>query len=377
MKKTGKRKGVKWALIATVSSVLFMTVLLTAPFVKAWTTSVDTGGDVGQWTSIATWTDIDVSPAQHYVYISYIDVTNTNLKFAYEVNGGGWTTETVDNGVNACWGTSIFVKAGHIYISYFDDTNADLKYAYKASAGAGSWTKETPDTGGANSVGAYSSIAVDSSNGIHISYFNWTSYDLMYVYKASGGSWGTPVTVDSANQVGKYTSIATNSTNGVHITYHYITGDDLKYAYKPSGGGWTTTTVDSTGQVGDYNSIVVDGSNHIYISYREGTNTRLKYAYKDSPSAAPTITIVDDPVSTDVGMHSSLEVTATEKYITYYDNTNGDVKLANYYSGSWHITTPTSGGDVGLYGSCIVNDYLYYSYYDNTNDDCCCSYVSL
>lgn len=92
-------------------------------------------------------------------------------------------------------------------------------------------------------------------------------------------TWAT-ATVDSSGVVGEYTSIALDSANGAHISYRDVTNLDLKYAYKPSAGGWSKYTVDSTGNVGAYSSTAIDSAGVVYISHYDWTNYNLKYAYK-------------------------------------------------------------------------------------------------
>jgi len=73
---------------------------------------------------------------------------------------------------------------------------------------------------------------------------------------------------------GESTSIAVDSTDGIHISY-YESGynynlANLKYAYF-DGNSWTTTTVDSGGNVGSHTSIAVDSNDEIHISYYDVT----------------------------------------------------------------------------------------------------------
>ena len=79
----------------------------------------------------------------------------------------------------------------------------------------------------------YTSIAIDSSNKAHISYYDDNKLRLEICDKRLG-NWVT-TTVDSAGDVGQYTSIAIDSSNKAHISYYDCTNGDLKYATNASG----------------------------------------------------------------------------------------------------------------------------------------------
>ena len=86
-------------------------------------------------------------------------------------------------------------------------------------------------------------------------------------------TWSKAV-VDSSNVMEEYTSIVIDSSDKVHISYCVYSGT-LKYATNRSGS-WETEVVDSSG-VGD-TSIAVDSSDKIHIGYYDNTNRDLKCA---------------------------------------------------------------------------------------------------
>ncbi|MEJ6665393.1 MAG: hypothetical protein QNL47_05370 [Euryarchaeota archaeon] len=136
-----------------------------------------------------------------------------------------------------------------------------------------------PDTSG--SVGDYTSIAIDSNDAVHISYYDDTNYDLKYATNTSG--YWTTVSVDTSGSVGRYTSIAIDSNDAVHISYLDSTNSDLKYATCSSGcttaSNWGDASVDTSGSVGSYTSIAIDSNDAVHISYTDFTNYDLKLAY--------------------------------------------------------------------------------------------------
>ena len=112
-----------------------------------------------------------------------------------------------------------------------------------------------------NNAGTHNSIAIDSSNHVHISYgmnggFHFNNVDALKYATNLSGSWEI-TTIDSNGYVGGYTSIAIDSSGKVHISYYDYTNLDLKYATNASGN-WVITIVDSDGDVGKYSSIAID-----------------------------------------------------------------------------------------------------------------------
>jgi len=73
------------------------------------------------------------------------------------------------------------------------------------------------------------------------------------------------------------TSIALDSNDRVHISYYDDTNEDLKYATNASGS-WQTYTIDSGGAVGEYTSIAIDSNDKVHISYFDDIYDDLKYA---------------------------------------------------------------------------------------------------
>jgi hypothetical protein len=260
---------------------------------------------------------------------------------------------------------------GYKHISYYDDTAQDLKYATDKT---GSWATTTVHSSG--DVGQWSSLAIDSNGAVHISYYRLPGEDLMYATDKSG-SW-VITTVDSTGSVGEHTSISVDSSDAVHISYYDATNTNLKYATCSSScssaSSWSKITIESSsGDVGKYNSIAIDSNDALHISYRDSTNTNLKYATcSSSCSSASSWTNSTIDSDGNVGSRTSIAIDSNDAvHIAYHDITNGDLKYATDQSGSWANTTVDSVGTVGRYTSIAIdsNDVVHISYYDATTKD--------
>ena len=204
---------------------------------------------------------------------------------------------------------------GNPAVAYYNVTGRLLMFARNSAVdGSGSWQIVVVDSVGV--VGLTTSLAVVNGNPA-ISYYDNTNGNLKYVraVDASGTSWGAPVTLDSTGNVGSYTSLAVVNGNPA-ISYYEQTNADLRYvrATTASGtlaGDWgAPVTLDSTGDVGSYTSLAVVNGNPA-ISYYDQTNGDLRYVRASDASGTtwPAGTTADSGFGTgNVGRYTSLAV---------------------------------------------------------------------
>jgi hypothetical protein len=274
-----------------------------APWFK---TEVDTPGNTGQHTSVA------IDPFTGGTYVSYYDAQNKDLRMAHYVGSGGncaedndWHCQTVDSGGDVGKYNSIAidpVTQGELGIAYHDATNGKLKYAECTSAPDCDWSVHTIDSGifPVSTTGLFTSLKFGSWGGIGSYYThprivyhfdNPTNVDaLMFAYyrAAPGGncgygdvaSWWDCSTVATGEGVGQYASLAADRDGGLWIAYYEGGNGDLWYAeYLGTGNNWASYPVTgSTTDAGQHASLYVDDDMRFHIAYYDATNDELKYA---------------------------------------------------------------------------------------------------
>ncbi len=203
---------------------------------------------------------------------------------------GSWVTEIVDSGGGYPFIAIDSSDKVHISYGYYSGSPKyayELKYATNAS---GSWVTEILN----NDIKPAEdhSIAIDSSDKVHISYSS--GQGVMHMTNASG-LWVTEIVDNSASLFRNSTAIAIDSSDDVHIGYvsSISNKNDLKYALN-SSGSWVIETVD-IGRRAGYGSAAIDSADNVHISYVSDQGLM----YRTNSSGSWVTEIVDSAVVLD------------------------------------------------------------------------------
>ena len=251
--------------------------------------ATNTGQNSSSWTlemidnsssNVGSNCDMKVGPdGDIYVVYWKWEVNNHSLKFAH-YDGNSWTTSDIDNDGGSDSSLQID-DLGNLHVSYRDLTNGGLKYGINNGQG---WVLSTIE---GNGQGRGNSLVLDSNNDPHVSYFDGYNNRLKYA-SLTGTSWSISTVEaglswgNSSNTDDTDTSIGIDSSGNVHISY-YNAG--LKYAFY-DGTSWNFTLIDTVENIEGNTNLIVDDEQRIHISYHDKENKSLKYAFFEEETTA-------------------------------------------------------------------------------------------
>jgi cell shape-determining protein MreC len=330
---------------------------------SAITSSIDTEGNVGQYTSIAIGSD-GLGLISYWEYKTKkipagTTVRDGDLKVAHCSNAEctSATISSIDKTGNVGQYTSITIGSDGLgLISYFDESKADLKVAHCSNVDCTSVTLTSIDTVG--KVGLYTSIATGFDGLGLISYYDDSNDDLKVAHCSNAECTSATISsIDKTGNVGQYTSITIGSDGLGLISYYDDSNDDLKVAHclNMACTSATKNSIVTVGDVGLYTSIAIPapkgtGNGLGLISYRDATNRAIKLAQclnvACTSATTSTVDITGLDHYRDVGAWTSIAVCSEDLgpnpgVITLTQICSEDLPLISY-----HDEISTAEGDM-------------------------------
>lgn len=208
------------------------------------------------------------------------------------------------------------------HISFYDVSKGDLMYVFLSGMPweMKEWKTKTIDSIG--DVGMFNALKVDSAGSVHVAYYDATGHKIKYAVL----SLDTVKIEDVAKQVkeGTVLSLALDQNGIPNISYYGSNGKGLRLATR-AGGIWRNYLVDPSTSSGYYSSVAVTKKGVVNIAYYDGACKCLKFAYRDKEKWM--IDTVD--VEGDVGEYVALTLDNNEMpHIAYYDEAAKNLKYA-------------------------------------------------
>lgn len=284
---------------------------------------------------------------------------------------GGWTFETADDDGNVGQYAQLALDSlGRPHVSYtavYSPTLA-LKHAVRTSSG---WVTEEID--GRDDSNNISGIAIDDNDFIHVSY-RW-SEDLtgraMYASKQVGvGNWGRSEMDTGGPSMGAYSHIAVDTQNEPHMVYHHLLNDRTELWYlEYESAQWhdpvLIDTLDPYG-IGRYPTIAVTSDSTVYVAYYDEPNGDLKVATRDGTWSTE---IVDGEMD-DAGEYSRVVLDSGDvPHVLYWAGSGRGLAIATLQGTTWDIddvgvsypwnVTATFDADDNLHVTYLSSELVY------------------
>jgi len=255
-----------------------------------------TNGGVSWTTRRLTWnTGGSYSPAisvdsSSNIHVTWFDETPGNQEIFYKksTNGGvSWVTRRLTWNSEISFSPAISVdSSSNIHVTWVDDTPGNYEIYYKKSTDEGStWSgakRLTWNSGSSTLPG----IAVNSSDNIHVI---WTDsapgyLDIYFRKSTDGGitwSWAKNLTANSGDSDSP--EIALDSSNNIHVVWYDNTPGNYEIYYKRStdgGASWTTKRLSWNSEESHTPTLVTFLSNTIHIVWSDDAPGNFEIFYR-------------------------------------------------------------------------------------------------
>ena len=352
---------------------------------------------------------IDNNDGVHVIWYDGTDGiwgTDYEIMYATYTTALGWSNVTVisDGYDGSYWNDdnsyhpTIAIDSTHkVHVVWYDYTDGvwgtDGEIMYATYTTATGWSNATVISDGYNGVywndgnSYYPTIAIDSSNSVHVAWHDSTSGDwgtdneIWYVKYTTATGWSNATLIsDGQNNIywndglSNNPAIAVDSNDKVHIVWYddtngiWGTDTEIMYAYT-SVLGWTLPRIISDGYNGSYwndgNSyyptIAIDSSNAVHVAWHDytdgvwGTDNEIMYANFTNINGWSNISVLSDGYSgvywnDGISRDPAIAISTNQVHIVWEDSTDvnsyfhsfvfdstNDVHLAwdDYTDGVW------------------------------------------
>ena len=265
-----------------------------------------------------------------------------------------WSSGSQDNDAKFCLGSYSTVRDTAYYLALHG-------YYYGVNQTNGQYLIISSEPG----VGAI--VAIDRVGHTNITWINNTYAGCANAWKCDK-NWDGDKNDLRAQQIMDDIVINGTSSDGDHLLNWQDIAQRVAKDTSDLQTGWQSSAIDTSGIRGLYTSITLDATNKPYITYYDQTNGDLRYnKWTGSAWSASTVDSTGD-----TGQYTSLALNSSgNPHISYYDKTNGNLRYAKWTGSAWSKEAIDSTGDVGKWTSLALdsNNYAHISYYNTTTGD--------
>ena len=305
------------------------------------------------------------------VHIVYADGDNGTIRYI-QTSGGGWTVsdEIVTDVWAGTWLDAAMDLSDDLQVAYTLEysTVTELDYVWRDATGVwdGPYIVDDASISGSSDVGSYVSIAVDDLNLPSFAYFDGDAGEpILTDYTSIGVGVSSNIDINYLGPTGYYTSLALDSSGWDYVAFY----DDGAFAGELQFAVPADLTFSEVmDEDGGYDvSLAMRSDDVPCAAWQTAVDADLVYGCRESEDNWVVETL--DAVGS-VGAYAALAFDASDApWIAYYDESNGDLKVATEASGAWEIIDVDTAGNVGVAPSIAIDSKgnVHISYYDATN----------
>jgi hypothetical protein len=297
------------------------------------------------WTSGWSFTpDIAVDSGNN-IHVVWDDMTSGNSEIYYKKSTDGgmtWSTKKLTwNSVGNSAPAIAVDSASNIHVVWGGMKSGNFEiYHKKSTDGGASWTTNrlTWNSG----FSWHPAIAIDSSDNIHVVWFDDSSgnYEIYYKKSTNGGaSWITKRLIWNSGH-SWYPDMAIDSGDNIHVVWEDSTPGNWEILYKRStngGASWTSKRLTWNPEFSRHTAIAAGSSNHIHVVWVDGTPINPETFYKKSTDGGSTWTTKRLTWNSGGSSHAAIAIDSHNRiHLVWGDTTPGNPEI--YYKKS------TNGG---------------------------------
>jgi len=244
---------------------------------------------------------------------------------------------------------SLVLDNGVPQITFYDPADTLIYFAIRQPNGLWAKHRLSLKTGRAG----WSSIIIDNFGRHNVVYTNPLLGEVRYSGWLPKAPIPTIRAIGGTDDYGKYLSMSTDRNGDLSITYQNESTKEIIYAHKENNS-WIKQPIFNSVIAPTWSSLVFDDKNRPSVVLNDAEYGEVKYVGWLPPPPAANLEIVDEQGN--VGKYPSMIFDKTNQpLISYYDESNQDLKFASKSGSGWFKQIVDADGNTGNYSSIQQN----------------------
>lgn len=277
------------------------------------------------------------------VWDSYLP-SNQDIFISKSTDGGvTWSFPfDVSNNSGNSYHSTIFIDAGNnVHLVWADETPGNVEIFYSKSTDGGVTWSAAANVSNSAGTSYVPAIAVDSSNNVHVVWFDdmLGNFDIFYSNSTDGGTtWSPAVDVSNTGDFSGGPRIAIDSNRSLHVVWLDATPGNYEIFYSKSTDGGTTwsaaVNLSNNSVDSQISKIAVDSGDNLHVVWGDNFPDNAEIVYSKSVDGGATWSPAVNISNTSSGSDSpSMAINSSGGiHVVWHDYIGGNDET--FYSGS-------------------------------------------